>query len=212
MIAARIICTTVFLFLASVSTAQEHHERRWEAGVHPVSLQGDFALLPIFSSEVHTLTYSASVATNVDFLTMRSVWGSIGVGIHAGASVFRWPNVYKPEKFTFAHGYSAVDYDFLIRSTLLSSRLRVDGLVGMTVRHGTYSWNSGAKWDIRGGGYDDWNGVGLKLGSAITFMVIRPVFALRLKGSMFLFGYKPIEAGAMGLGMVLGWQHDPWTD
>jgi len=193
--------------MLSTTYGQRRAGVTWETDVRLLALQGDVAFL-ILNYYTGAFTLSASLSLDVDFLIHRWRSSSSSLGIQAGNSYFTWPNIYLSDKHTNSEGYNAVDYDLLLRYTVLSARFRVDGLCGVTVRHGSYSQTFKYEWRVDGKDVEQ-NSVGLKIGGALTLMVIKPAVALRLKGSAFFFGHWPVEAGAIGLGLVVGWQRSP---
>ena len=196
----------VSLCMVSMTFGQPEAEATWESDVRLLALQGDLVILPLNYTR-RGFTISVSLSLDVDFLVHKCGAGSGALGIQAGTSTFLWPNIYRSDKETYSDGYDAVDYDLLLRYTVQSARYRLDGLCGVTIRHGSYSPNFKSYWTTSAD--VEQSSVGPKIGGAFTLMVIEPAIALRLKGSAFFFGYMPVEAGAIGLGLVVGWQRSP---
>lgn len=206
--------TTVY-FIVSLFTmlycvdAQNTSRHEWRKTFEVLSLQGDMSLF-MLNFEKAAITVSERIAFDVDIFRLIRTNGQASLGLHAGYGRVDWPDLDREEKYVNNYGYTAIDYDLLCRYTYLTRYFRYDLLTGLCVRNGEYY--EGRMID---GEYVE-NAVqvspGLKIGGEITLLLIKPVLALRLKGSMFLFGYKPIEAGAIGLGLVLGWQRDVEDD
>jgi len=150
------------------------------------------------------LITSFSCAEDLDFYVKRESAGRESrFGIQIGINWIDWPDMHAEPKNQPAKGYSAIDYDLLGRYTYLTSRIRYDLTAGLTLRNGEYhesSFSYPRKSQVS---------LGVKWGAAGTLMLIRPVLGIRLKASMFFFGHQLLEAGAIGLGLVVGWQRDP---
>jgi hypothetical protein len=163
--------------------------------------------LPSLNYEKGAVTPSLSIAADVDFMNCRHLGNASSLlGCQIGITHFEWPAITEREKNVSSHGYSGSDYDFLARYTYAYGSLRTDVLAGLTIRDGDYyvGNNVDGEYKVR----ELRVSPGLKLGGAVTLMLIRPVLALRFKASCFFGGYKPIEGGAFGLGLVLGWQRE----
>ena len=183
--------------------AQDTSGTGWQRNVSIQAVQADFAIFAVSS----TPTYSGSVAVDVDAVALKHPGGSSSLfGFQLGTSYLDWPMPIDGIGYHYNRGYRCTDYDLLLRHTYHISMLRTDVLAGLTVRYGHYYIGRNIdgeykKKELR-------RSQGLKLGGGVTLMLIRPVLALRLKASCFFGGYHPIEGGALGLGLVLGWQRE----
>jgi len=169
-----------------------------------LSIQLDMAFLLLEFWE-DPLISSYALTQDFDFVVKRtSASRQSRFGIQIGINHFSWPDMTATPKSRLSHGYSAVDYDLLGRYTWLTSRIRYDVTAGLTLRDGTYYQIDQFRYP-----YQSLVSLGFKMGGAVTIMLIRPVLGIKFRGSMFFFGNKPLEAGATGLGLVIGWQRSP---
>ena len=164
------------------------------------AVQVDFALFPMGTSAA--LSWSGSV--DIDVFVHKHSGGSVSLfGWQLGFSQFDWPYVEYGED----EHYAGNDYDFLIRHTYRLHRLRTDLITGLSIRDGEYeNTRFGAEFGPREASVS----AGIKVGGTITYMFIKPAIGLRLKANCRLFGFDTIEGGALGLGLVLGWQLERW--
>ena len=166
------------------------------------SLQGaqvDFAAFPLIT--LGALSWSAAV--DIDFGVRKHTDGTATYyGCQIGFSQFDWPYF---GYYEIQH-YSGSDVDVLLRYTSRSFPFRTDIVAGLSIRDGAYENTRAAKefWGQRELSVT----AGLKIGGAMTLMVIRPAIAVRFKASCRVFGFKRLEGGALGLGLVVGWQRD----
>jgi hypothetical protein len=196
------ITMKVLLFAALFFTATHVHicaqgtvEYEWSLQ----AVQADFAVFPL--GFIGTLSWSGAV--DIDFGIRKHADGSEALyGCQIGFSQFDWPyfeNLYKHEH------YSGSDVDLLLRYTSRSFPFRTDIIAGLSIRDGDYK---NTHTDAQRGSRERSVTAGLKLGGAMTIMVIRPAIAVRVKASCRVFGFKALEGGALGLGLVLGWQRE----
>jgi hypothetical protein len=194
----------LLLFACTVAAnAQDSSDVRRGEKISFLSMQLDLAFL-LLEFWDDPLIMSIAWTQDFDFVVKRtSASRQSRFGIQIGINKFNWPDMTAEPKSRSAHGYSAVDYDLLGRYTWLTSRIRYDVTAGLTLRDGEYyqirQWHP----------YQSIVSLGFKVGGAVTVMLIRPVLGIRLRGSMFFFGNNPVEAGAIGLGLVVGWQRSP---
>ncbi|MBE0644273.1 MAG: hypothetical protein IH600_09350 [Bacteroidetes bacterium] len=188
--------------------AQDTPGTGWQQQLSLLSVQGDF-VFAFLNYEKGAITPSLSVAADIDFMNYgHSGKASSLLGGRVGYTGFLWPDIEESEKYVNSHGYRANDYDFLARYTYLSGALRTDILAGLTIRDGRY-WIDYVDRGLESNKSRELRlSPGLKLGGALTIMLIKPVLALRFKASCFFGGYYPIEGGAFGLALVLGWQRE----
>ncbi len=160
------------------------------------AIQVDFAFVPLS----HSAVLSWSLAVDIDFELRKHADGSVTYyGCQLGFSQFFWPYFhFEPED------YSGNDFDLLLRHTYRYFALRTDIVTGLSIRDGDYeNTRTGAEfWGQRESSVT----AGLKIGGAVTLMLLKPAIALRFKAQGRLFGFKTLEGGALGLGLVLGWQ------
>ena len=150
------------------------------------ALQTDFAMYPLGLS----VAFSWSVAVDIDFELHKHANGAVTLyGCQLAFSRFQWPYV----EFGEDHFYDGRDFDLLLRHTYRYFALRTDIVAGLSIRDGDYRELSVTT-------------AGLKVGGAVTLMLLKPVLALRFKAQGRLFGFKTLEGGALGLGLVFGWQ------
>ena len=210
---ARILPTLFCVMLlasCACAQAQDSSQVRRAENISLLAIQVELGFFMPDPQEGPLVT-SYSFSQDLDFsVTREAASRQSRLGLQFGITRFEWPDMDAKPKDRLREGYSGVDYDLLGRYTYLMSLFRYDVLAGLTVRDGSYYGNHFD--DDLTVPYTSQTSVGFKLGGAVTFMLLRPVIGLRLKGSMFFFGYKPIEAGAIGLGLVVGWQQRPEWD
>jgi hypothetical protein len=194
----------LLLFACTVAAhGQDSSDVQGGETISLLSLQADVVAF-LLDFRNGPLITSISIAEDLDFFVRRESAGiESRFGIQIGINRIDWPDINAEPEKRRAKGYSAVDYDLLGRYTWLTSRLRFDVTAGLTLRDGEYFESSMF--------YPRTSQVslGVKWGAAGTLMLIRPVLGIRLKASMFFFGHQLLEAGAIGLGLVVGWQRSP---
>jgi hypothetical protein len=205
MIKAVCLIISLHTMIYSVN-AQNTTRYEWQQRFELQSIQGDFTMFLLDWGKA-AITVSLTGAADLDFSFISQSDSRTSIGVRLGITRFDWPDLDREEKYVNSDGYSAIDYDLLARYTYLTSYFRYDLLAGLSVRDGKYYEGRFIDGELIVNALQV--SPGLKLGGEMMLMLLKPVLALRLKGSMFFFGYKPIEAGAIGLGLVLGWQRDP---
>jgi hypothetical protein len=191
-----LIFIAVFLTAIHMRVCAQHTT----AHVWPLqALQADCAIFPLG----YSVAVSWSVAVDIDFVQHKHVDGSVTLyGCQLGFSQFDWPYY----EFSEWQNYGGSDFDLLLRHTYRYFAFRTDLVTGLSIRHGDYeNTRTGAEfWGQR----EESVTAGLKIGGAVTLMLLNPAIALRFKAQGRLFGFKTLEGGALGLGLVLGWQRD----
>jgi len=190
-----IVLALLMIAFTSSTSAQDTTSNEWPLQ----AVQFDFALFPMGTSFV--LSWSGAVDLDF-FVAHKHIGGSVSlVGCQLGISQFVWPYVEYDED----ERYFGTDFDLLLRHTYKTYFFRTDIVTGLSIRDGDYE---NTRIGIPFGPREESLSAGLKLGGAVTFMLIRPAIAIRFKLSGRFFGFKPIEGGALGLGLVVGWQRD----
>ncbi len=173
-----------------------------------LTINGTFLPRAIDPTLAPPYVYSMDALLDLDMYSTRSTSDgmSSAIGLRLGAGWIAWTVGFSEYGHNTYHEYHHIrmqDLDLLSRYSVCSSRFRLDVLLGLTTRFGDHPIQYRTPFSPLTVRSTD---AALKLGAGYSFALWNPVLSFHIRAGCVLFGYEPIEAASIGIGLSLGYQ------